>query len=274
MAHVSVDADPKSFSASASLTKSEQGVRSDNRKLIGRLRVFVVRMAGPDRRSSDEDERPGGMVYVTDIVSSAGSVLLVGVLLFAISGVWPPLVAIESPSMDPHIKEGDLVFVMEEDRFSGPGDHYGVVTAANGDSYQKFQQAGDVIVYEPDGNGRQTPIIHRAMLWVEEDENWYDRANENYIGSANNCEQLASCPADHAGFITKGDNNGRYDQVGSNPISEPVKPGWVVGTAEVRVPLLGQVRLQWNRAGGTQTVTNHTATNGTGSTAVNATVAG
>jgi signal peptidase len=233
-------------------------------------------MVGPDRRSSDADEteRPGGMVYVTDVASSAGSVLLVGALLFAISGVWPPLVAIESPSMDPHIKEGDLVFVMEEDRFSGPDDRHGVVTAASDDSYRKFQRPGDVIVYEPDGNGRQTPIIHRAMLWVEEGENWYDRANENYIGSADDCEELASCPADHAGFITKGDNNGRYDQVGSSPISEPVKPGWVVGTAEIRVPLLGQVRLQWNQAGATERVPNRTATNGPESTAVNATAAG
>ncbi len=233
-------------------------------------------MGGPDRRSSDgeDTERPGGMVYVTDIASSAGSVLLVGVLLFAISGVWPPLVAIESPSMDPHIKEGDLVFVMEEERFSGPDDRHGVVTAASDDSYRKFQQPGDVIVYEPDGNGRQTPIIHRAMLWVEEGENWYDRANEDYIGSADDCEELTSCPADHAGFITKGDNNGRYDQVGTSPISEPVRPGWVVGTAEMRVPLLGQVRLQWNQAGATERVTNRTATNATGSTAVNAAAAG
>ncbi len=236
-------------------------------------------MAGSDNRSSDGDETegPGGMMYVTDIVSSAGSVLLVGVLLFAVSGVWPPLVAIESPSMDPHIKEGDLVFVMEEERFSGPGDHSGVVTAANDDSYQKFQQPGDVIVYEPDGNSRQTPIIHRAMLWVDAGENWYGRANKDYIGSADSCDELSSCPADHAGFITKGDNNGRYDQVGSSPISEPVKPGWVVGTAEMRVPLLGQVRLQWNQAGATDVVPSGTGpavTNETGSTAVNTTVSG
>ncbi len=236
-------------------------------------------MAGSDRRSSDGDETegPGGMMYVADIVSSAGSVLLVGVLLFAVSGVWPPLVAIESPSMDPHIKEGDLVFVMEEERFSGPGDHEGVVTAANDDSYRTFQRPGDVIVYEPDGNSRQTPIIHRAMLWVEEDENWYDRANKDYIGSADSCDDLSSCPADHAGFITKGDKNGRYDQVGSPPISEPVKPGWVVGTAEIRVPLLGQVRLQWNKAGATGVVTDEagpTVTDETGPTAVNGTAAG
>ncbi|MGB9951834.1 S26 family signal peptidase [Haloarcula marismortui] len=217
------------------------------------------------------------MMYVTDIVSSAGSVLLVGVLLFAVSGVWPPLVAIESPSMDPHIKEGDLVFVMEEERFSGPGDHRGVVTAASDDSYRKFQQPGDVIVYEPDGNSRQTPIIHRAMLWVDAGENWYDRANKDYIGSADSCDELSSCPADHAGFITKGDNNGRYDQVGSSPISEPVKPGWVIGTAEMRVPLLGQVRLQWNQAGATDVVPSGAepaVTSETASTAMNTTASG
>ncbi|MBV0902322.1 S26 family signal peptidase [Halomicroarcula salina] len=188
------------------------------------------------------------MVYVTDVVSSAGSVLLVGILLFAVSGVWPPLVAIESPSMDPHIKEGDLVFVMEEARFSGPGAHHGVVTAASDGGYTKFQRTGDVIVYKPDGNGDQTPIIHRAMLWVEDGENWYDRADPAYIGGADNCEQLTSCPAEYSGFITKGDNNGAYDQVGSNPISDPVKPDWVIGTAELRVPLLGQIRLQWSEA--------------------------
>ncbi|MFU1781132.1 S26 family signal peptidase [Haloarcula japonica] len=239
-------------------------------------------MAGSDRRSSDGDETegPGGLMYVADIVSSAGSVLLVGMLLFAVSGVWPPLVAIESPSMDPHIKEGDLVFVMEEERFSGPGDHEGVVTAASDESYRTFQQPGDVIVYEPDGNSRQTPIIHRSMLWVDAGENWYDRANQTYVGSADSCDELQNCPAPHAGFITKGDNkvtNNRYDQVGSPPISDPVKPGWVVGTAEIRVPLLGQVRLQWNRVGATDVVTDEvgpTVPNKTGPTAVNGTTAG
>lgn len=203
-------------------------------------------------------------MYVTDVVSSAGAVLLVGILLFAVSGVWPPLVAIESPSMDPHIKEGDLVFVMEESRFPGPDAHHGVVTSASDDGYTKFQRTGDVIVYKPDGNGGQTPIIHRAMLWVEDGENWYDRANPEYIGGADNCEELASCPADYSGFITKGDNNGAYDQVGSNPISDPVKPAWVIGTAELRVPVLGQIRLQWSEASGATPLgpeTNATAAN-------------
>ena len=209
------------------------------------------RLPAPDEpmHGGSDADRPGVMVYVTDIVSSAGAVLLVGLLLFAVSGVWPPLVAIESPSMEPHIDTGDLVFVMEEERFPGPNAHYGVTTAAAADSYTRFERAGDVIVYSPDGDRRATPIIHRAMLWVEDGENWYDRADQSAIGSADSCAELTNCPAPHAGFITKGDNNNRYDQVGGATISSPVRPPWVVGTAELRVPILGQIRLQWNQAG-------------------------
>ncbi|WP_254279552.1 S26 family signal peptidase [Haloarcula marina] len=208
-------------------------------------------MSGEDRPSATDerdDDSPDLLVYVTDIVGSAGAVLLVGLLLFTVSGVWPPLVAIESPSMDPHIEKGDLVFVMEEHRFPGPDAQYGVVTADDGDGYVRFEQPGDVIVYAPDGNTRATPIIHRAMLYVEADEDWYDRADPGAIGGADNCAQLTNCPAPHAGFITKGDSNGRYDQVGVSPISDPVKPSWVVGTAEWRVPFLGEIRLGYNQA--------------------------
>jgi len=182
-----------------------------------------------------------------DVVSVFASVALVAGLLFAISGVWPPLVAIESGSMEPHIQTNDLVFVMNEERFSGPGSQgdTGVVPARAGDrtGYSTFQQTGDVIVYHPDGDTRATPIIHRAMLWVEDGENWYNEADPDYLGSADNCAELTGCPADHAGFITKGDANAGYDQVGANPLSSPVRPRWIVGTAEARVPWLGNIRL-------------------------------
>jgi len=184
--------------------------------------------------------------YAFDIASSVLIVVLIGALLFATSGVWPPLVAIESASMEPHIDTGDLVFVMDEQRFPGPGatGDSGIVPARAGEEtgYRMFEGYGDVVIYEPDGNGEATPIIHRAMFWVENGENWYDRADPAAIGNADSCEELANCPAPHAGFITKGDNNQRYDQVGSQ-FSGPVKPEWVIGTAEYGVPGLGQVRL-------------------------------
>jgi signal peptidase len=205
-------------------------------------------MSGDDRSSGSEP--PGFVQYVVDIVGSAGAVLLVGVLLFAVSGVWPPLVAIESPSMEPHIDEGDLVFVMDEERFSGANAEHGVVTAREGERYVRFQQPGDVIVFEPDGDAERTPVIHRAMFYVEDGENWYDRADPDALGGADSCRELANCPANYSGFITKGDNNRHYDQIGGRPISDPVRPEWIIGTAEYRVPLLGEIRLGWNEATG------------------------
>lgn len=205
--------------------------------------------------------------YAFDIVSSVTIVALIGALLFATSGVWPPLVAIESGSMEPHIDTGELVFVMDEHRFAGPGaiGESGVVTAQAGEEtgYRTFEGYGDVIIYEPDGNENATPIIHRAMFWVESGENWYDRADATGVGGADNCDELANCPAPHAGFITKGDNtvtNERYDQ--AMGISEPVKPEWVIGTAEYGVPGLGQVRLLSGevRSSGEMRSTNVTAT--------------
>jgi signal peptidase len=196
----------------------------------------------------------GVVAYVRELLVSVFAVLMVGVLLFAVSGVWPPMVAIESGSMEPHIQTGDLVFVMEEHRFPGPnptvadGESTGVVTyrtvQRTADEYTKFGVAGDVIVYQPNGREGTTPIIHRARFWVNESENWYDKADPDYVGTASDCDELRNCPAPNAGFITKGDNertNRRYDQL--TGISRPVDPSWVVGTAEFRIPLLGYVRL-------------------------------
>jgi len=195
----------------------------------------------------------GAVVFVREMLSSAAIVLAIGLVLFAISGVWPPMVAIESGSMEPHMQKGDLVFIMEEGRLAPDAAHgdTGIVTAhAGADAgYNKFNNPGDVIVYKPDGKSYETPIIHRAMFWVEEGENWYDEADEQHL-QADSCEQLTNCPAPHAGFITKGDNNGFYDQSSNfgGAISDPVKPSWVRGTAEVRVPWLGWVRLKFSGA--------------------------
>ena len=196
------------------------------------------------------------VLYVRDVVTSVGAVLAVGLLLFAVSGIWPPMVAVESGSMEPNMQRGDLVFVVSEERFvpeaapTHDGESTGVIPAdrAAEVGHSEFNRRGDVIIYRPDGSARRTPVIHRAMLWVEEGEDWYDRADPDAVGNANGCESLRFCPAPHAGFITKGDNdatNANYDQVTS--LSAPVRPSWVVGTAELRVPYLGNIRLLFSR---------------------------
>jgi signal peptidase len=200
---------------------------------------------------ADDDDGDGGdgsrlLLYLRDVVTSVAAVALVGLFVFAVSGLWPPLVAIESPSMEPNIETGDMVFVMDEERFPGDSATHGIVTAAAGTEtdYTRFGRAGDVIIYEPNGNDRRTPVIHRAMLWVEAGENWYDRADEDAVGTADNCRELSHCPAPHAGFITKGDFNSGYDQLGRQPISAPIRPEWIIGTAEARAPGLGWVSLR------------------------------
>jgi len=193
---------------------------------------------------------------VREVLSSVAMVGLVAAVLFAISGLWPPLVAIESGSMEPHMYKGDLVFVVDNGRFAPDGSHEGVVTYRQGnpelegagaddalEGYWSFGSHGNVIVFDTDGEGG-TPIIHRAHIYVEKDENWYDEANPEYIGNADSCEELRNCPADYEGYITKGDNNPRYDQVGPSPRSDVVKPEWVQGVAKVRIPWLGCIRLQ------------------------------
>ncbi|MFB6154133.1 MAG: S26 family signal peptidase [Halodesulfurarchaeum sp.] len=189
----------------------------------------------------------GLVVFLREILVSAIVVVLIGILLFAISGVWPPMVAVESGSMEPHLHRGDLVFVMDEHRFVPPFAvaGTGVVPANVGErhDYRNFGGYGDVIVYQPYGNEGNTPVIHRARIWIEKGENWYDDANPAFI-RANSCEELAYCPAPYDGFITKGDNprtNDYYDQV--RGISNPVRPQWIRGTAEFRIPWLGWVRL-------------------------------
>jgi signal peptidase len=186
-----------------------------------------------------------GATFLREFVGSALVVLVIGLLLFAISGVWPPMVAVESGSMEPQMERGDLVFVMDQNRFK-PGASVmgtGIATyrSSSGAGYQKFGDYGDVIIYQQDGSQRETPIIHRARFWVNGSENWYDKADESFV-NGDDCESTTNCPAPHSGFITKGDNNNQYDQVSG--ISGPVKPEWIKGTAELRIPWLGHVRLE------------------------------
>ncbi|WP_226039863.1 S26 family signal peptidase [Natrinema sp. DC36] len=190
------------------------------------------------------------VVIARDILSSVAVVGVVALLLFGVSGIWPPLVAVESGSMQPNMHTGDLIFVVEEGRFSGDAavEGTGVVTrrSAQGTGYDKFGNPGDVIVFRPNGDPSQTPVIHRAHFWVDDDEHWVEsKASEEIVGDAT-CEEVPNCPAPHAGFVTKGDHNDGYDQIGGGANSGIVKPEWITGKAQYRIPWLGWVRLTFD----------------------------
>jgi signal peptidase len=106
-------------------------------------------------------------------------------------------------------------------------------------SYESFNEPGSVIVYDYPGRVG-SPIIHRVRFQVNAGENWYHRASPDAI-DAESCAELTNCPAPHAGYITKGDNNRRYDQ--ANGVAPVVKPDWINGVARFRIPYLGRLRL-------------------------------
>lgn len=141
-------------------------------------------------------------------------------------GLWSPMVAVESGSMIPHIQIGDIILVESIDRTK-------VTTYEEGkqSGYISFGEYGDVVLYRPYGKKNVTPVIHRAMYYVEKGEPMWQNGPS----------------APHAGYITKGDNpktNPSYDQQGSISSQQPVKKEWIIGVARFyRVPLAGYVSL-------------------------------
>ena len=183
----------------------------------------------------------GPLLFLRELLLSLSIVAAIGLVLFAATGVWPPMVAVESGSMDPNINKYDLIVVSEPGRFApAVGNDQGIVMGETTDAgYESFNEPGSVVVYDYPGRVG-SPIIHRVRFQVEAGENWYDRAAADAI-DAENCAELTNCPAPHAGYITKGDNNRRYDQ--ANGVAPVVKSEWINGVARFRVPYLGRLRL-------------------------------
>ncbi|PCR92085.1 S24/S26 family peptidase [Natrinema ejinorense] len=183
-----------------------------------------------------------------DIAMILAIVGAVNMLLFAVSGAWPLLVAVESGSMEPNVQEGDLVFIVDESRFAGANavEGTGIVPRDIGrqTDHERLGAAGDVIVFIPDGDPTRTPVIHRAHFWVEEGENWVRTKGEFRSLNEVTCAEIVSCPAPHDGFVTKGDANPAYDQLPrSGSDTTVVSPEWITGKAMVRIPWLGQIGL-------------------------------
>lgn len=126
----------------------------------------------------DEDEEPvslrkSAILFARDV---AVAFLVVGIvlgLLFAYTQVWPPMVVIESRSMQHSdvesaigvIDTGDLVLVQD---VRAPAD---VVTWIEGRAtgHRTYSDFGDVIIFlRPGQSSGTTPVIHRAYAFVTE----------------------------------------------------------------------------------------------------------
>lgn len=190
-----------------------------------------------------------------DVLWIAAVVGSVALILFVFSGTWPAVVTVESSSMEPNMNIGDIVFVSDKDRFGDLSTWTESVQkgySPYGDYPDKSGASvyGDVIIYRRNGDGAVTPIIHRAIAWLDEGET----IALSTTLSGQHISYNYTAPS--SGYITKGDNNDFIDQVsvrifdnstgkywGSQIISAPVKDEWVIGKALFSLPLIGYIPL-------------------------------
>ncbi len=112
--------------------------------------------------------------FIRDTATAGAIVAVLLLILLAYSGIWPPMVVVESGSMQHDtpgqepvshigvIDTGDLVLVKRADKAS-------IHTYIDGvkENYRTYGEYGDVIIYFPNGDRSQTPIIHRTIVYLE-----------------------------------------------------------------------------------------------------------
>ncbi|HTT26584.1 MAG TPA: S26 family signal peptidase, partial [Thermoplasmata archaeon] len=205
----------------------------------------------PDEDAPAEKEhvyfRARDSVWFEPLVALMIIVVLL-VSLYAYTSNWPPVYVVESQSMQHGyddelglINTGDLVLARQVPTSSIVPYVVGLQTG-----YTTYGEFGDVILYHPDGNTNEAPIIHRTLLYLQYNANGTYSAPDlhgllcgnggNIVFSANSSGAHKGCstigmrgtltlfgigwqsvpvqiPLDptylgtHDGFVTMGDNN-------------------------------------------------------------------
>jgi signal peptidase I len=200
--------------------------------------------------------------FIRDIFVAVFVVLIILSVLWGYTGQWfgAPMVAIESGSMM-HLDEpfgrigtidaGDMVLLVKVYEYED------IKTQASEEikgsqGFSSYSDYGDVIVYRKYGLIDAEQIIHRAMCWIDanDDGTYTVEAYDLYNVSAITIPELglSKYKPPHSGYITKGDNpitNDRSDQAGGI-CSEPIKLDWVTGKARGEIPWVGTLNLFFN----------------------------
>lgn len=144
--------------------------------------VETTDVSSPEEEEVEEtvEERPesprgknwvkSALLILRDVGIALLVVFLVFVALWAYSGVWPPIVVVESSSMQHDdfassvgvIDTGDLVIVQNTNSRKEIEPY--VQSQCSG--HATYGDEGDVIIYDERGGGDK-PIIHRALIWLE-----------------------------------------------------------------------------------------------------------
>jgi len=226
--------------------------------------------------------------FVKDIIFVAVVVAIVSIISQLALGLWTPMVAVESGSMVPNLNIGDIIIVQSAARTTViPWD------VAEQTGYKAFNNPGDVILYRPygkqslnlldqaemligisPGNDKATPVIHRALRYVEKGEPMWtggpaapfsgyitkgdhneviDQEAGQIFGMANMSYLIANAYQirdvgdgiyldKNTGLIIYEVANGTFVGDGISYLT-PVEKDWVIGVARAKIPLVGYVRL-------------------------------
>ena len=110
---------------------------------------------------------------VRELILAAGMITLLVLAMWAHTGSMPPLVVVESNSMQ-HDSDGEIGTIDAGDLIlvHSPDDNRIITFAEATDSksdyygYESLGMEGDVIIYERNGESDSTPIIHRALFQI------------------------------------------------------------------------------------------------------------
>ena len=215
------------------------------------------------------------LLFIRDAGIALVFVASILLAMYAYTGLWPPLVVVESESMMHSednisyigvIDTGDLVLVKSVDSVSDIETYMDGYTSG----HRTYGDYGDVVIYKVNGNDVGTPIIHRAIVYLEanaDGDSFRCEAlkdiNDGKWSTSNptdTCDHLTSTLRIYevgfqsetvtidttrlvvsSGFITKGDHNDNTDQSLSR--NTPVKLSWVVGKARGEIPWFGLLKL-------------------------------
>ena len=232
---------------------------------------------GPLRRFYDKYMTPQGedghYSIVHDVLVAIIVVLIIITAIYGYTRTWPPVVVVESGSMQ-HSTESSALGVIDT------GDIVMVKKVTSEDDitpwsigkekdYKTYGEYGDVIIYDKNGQGG-TPVIHRAIVYIRVNETnkqagdpytfdvpeWgiYNNQTIEYYIEELNLQINYTPPRGHNGYLTKGDNqmtNTKIDQQSGisdvhGRIVEQVSIDWVVGVARGEVPWFGLIKLNIN----------------------------
>jgi signal peptidase I len=176
-----------------------------------------------DRFMKPQDD--GHYSIVHDVLVAIIVVLIIITCIYGYTRTWPPVVVVESGSMQHDtdtsalgvIDTGDIVMVK---KVNSPDD-IRPWSIGKEENYETYGEYGDVIIYDKNGKGG-TPVIHRAIVFIQVNDTdkqpgdpftfdvpewgiFNNRTIEYYIEELN-LQIKYTPPRGHDGYLTKGDN--------------------------------------------------------------------